>query len=159
MDRRSAAEKASALLTQTVLMDEAPYMMGPRGNGAEPDYDSYSEASIYRGDVVPGRSLFFEGSALILGDVLSGGKVQAAGDVIVTGIAGGIIHAGWPADRSSRIIAGGFTAGAYWIGDLKMDLADAVGSQVIMHSIVNDTDGLSIKSGDAGFLAKKGGGN
>jgi len=159
LDRRSAAEKASALLTQTVLMDEAPYIMGSRGNEPISEYDARSEATIYRGDVVPGRSLCFEGSALILGDVLSGGKVQAAGDVIVTGIAGGSIHAGWPSDRSSCIMAGGFTAGSYRIGDLKMELAEAVGSQVMMHSIENGPEGLSVRAGDAGFLARKGGGN
>jgi septum formation inhibitor MinC len=159
LDRKSAAEKASALLTQTVLMDEAPYIMGLRGNKPIDEYDARSEATIFRGDVVPGRSLCFEGSALILGDVLSGGRVQAAGDIIVTGIAGGSIHAGWPHDRSSCIMAGGLTAGSYRIGDLKIELEEAIGSQVIMHSIESGPEGLTVRAGDAGFLARKGGGN
>jgi septum formation inhibitor MinC len=143
-DRKSAAEKASALITQTVLMDEVSYMRKRDITVNTSGIEASSVAEVFSGDIVPGKSLVSDGSVLILGDVLSGGKVQAAGDIMIMGIAGGNLQAGWPEDRSSRIIAGGFAAG--W-------------ALTTMYAIEQGADGLTVKAGDAGYLARKEEGN
>ena len=151
-DRKSAAEKAAAMITQTSLSDEEMLLL----NGMHPKKASPDTAEVLRGDVVPGRSINAEGSVLILGDVLPGAKVVAKGDIIVTGIACGHLHAGWPSDERARIIAGGFASAECAVGRQSMKVQDAVGSSVTMYSIASAQGGLEMRTGEAGMLSRRG---
>ncbi len=151
-DRKSAAEKAAAMITQTALSDEEAVLL-QRMQTKEAPSDT---AELFRGDVVPGRALSFEGSVVILGDVLPGSRVVAKGDVIVTGIACGHLHAGWPSDESARIIAGGFASAECAVGGQYMKVLDAVGSSVSMYSLSSAKGGLELRAGEAGMLSRKG---
>lgn len=151
-DRRSAAEKAAAMITQTVLSDEEMVPLGSTvAKGAALDI-----AEVHKGDVVPGRALSFDGSVVILGDVLPGARVQAKGDIIVTGVACGRLHAGWPSDTKARIMAGGFASAECSVGSLSTQIKDAIGSSVTMYSISSAGDGLELMTGEAGMLSKRG---
>ncbi len=151
-DRKSAEEKAAAMITQTALSDEETALLGRVQSKDEPS----DTAEIIRGDVVPGRSMSLKGSVLILGDVLPGSRVTAGGDIIVTGIACGSLHAGWPSDGGARIIAGGFASADCAIGGKSIKLKDEVGSPVTMYSLSSEKGSLELSSGEAGRLSRRG---
>ena len=151
-DRKSAAEKAAAMITQTSLSDEqTPLLKGMPRKQEAPD-----TAEVLRGDVVPGRSLSFEGSVVILGDVLPGARVVSKGDIIVTGVACGHLHAGWPSDDGARIMAGGFASCDCAVGGHSMKVQDAIGASVTMYSISSGQGSLELMSGEAGMLSRRG---
>ncbi len=151
-DRKGAAEKAAAMITQTALSDEEAVLL--KGT-ARSVYDKET-AEVLRGDVVPGRSLSFEGSVLILGDVLPGARVLAGGDIIVTGVACGHLHAGWPSDEAATIIAGGFASAECAVGAHSLKVQDAIGSSVTMYSVSYAQGGLEVRTGEAGMLSRRG---
>lgn len=151
-DMKGAAEKAAAMITQMALSDEEAVLL----KGIERKSVSEATAEVLRGDVVPGRSLSFEGSVLILGDVLSGARVLAGGDIIITGVACGHLHAGWPSDDNAMIMAGGFASAECAVGAHSLKLQDAIGSSVTMYSLSTGKGGLEISTGEAGMLSRRG---
>jgi len=155
-DVKGASEKAAALITQTALKDETPPTKKDQRHGRKAPA---APAAIYEGDLVPGKSIVHEGSVVILGDVLPGGSVRAGGDVIITGIAGGAVSAGWPDDKTARIIAGGFAAGRYAVGPFDADVKEAHGSSVRMMAIKLGPEGLFLQEGEAGLVSRRGEGN
>lgn len=155
-DVKAASEKAAALITQTALNDETPPTRKDQRHGRKP---ASAPFAIYEGDLVPGKSIMCDGSVVILGDVLPGGNVRAGGDVIITGIAGGTVCAGWPDDKSARIIAGGFAAGRYLVGPMEVELKRACGSSVRMMAIKLGPEGLFLQEGEAGLVSRRGEGN
>lgn len=152
-DKRAAAEKAAAMMTQTALIDEDPPVRRKLARRAEPEQD---HPAIYEGDLIPGKSIAYPGTVVIIGDVLPGGSVRAGGDVIITGIAGGTVHAGWPSDKKARIIAGGFAAGSYGIGDRRAELDRATGSPVSMRAMRLTSEGYTIEEGEPGLVSRRG---
>jgi septum site-determining protein MinC len=154
-DRKSASEMAAAMITQTVLGDEViPTNHKTMDDDVRDEF--CGEAAIHRGDVVPGKSVSFEGSVVVLGDVLFGGKVTASGDIIVTGAAGGHLHAGWPSDKTARIYAAAFAGGSYKIGEAELEIWEAVGGSMKLCTIRWSIGGLTLESGDAGKISRKG---
>jgi septum site-determining protein MinC len=67
--------------------------------------DVPADLFIHRGTLRSGDHLEVSGSALLLGDVNPGGRVSAAGHVLVWGRLRGVAHAGCQGDRSARIVA------------------------------------------------------
>lgn len=78
-----------------------------------------SRLSVHQGTVRSGDHLEAEGSLLVLGDVNPGGRISAAGHVLVWGRLRGMAHAGCRGDRAARIVA-------LQLRPLQLRIADAV---------------------------------
>lgn len=65
----------------------------------------YANAIVMKETVRSGRSLFFEGHVVILGDVNPGAEIIADGNIIVWGKLAGMVHAGANGDDTATVSA------------------------------------------------------
>ncbi|OEH84237.1 septum site-determining protein MinC [Desulfuribacillus stibiiarsenatis] len=77
-------------------------------------------AKLYRGTIRSGQVIEHDGNLVIYGDVNSGAKVMATGDIMVLGRIMGLVHAGSKGDKE-RVVAG-----SSW-GSIQVRIADCIG--------------------------------
>jgi septum site-determining protein MinC len=99
--QRQTLVAAAALGLETELCSppSAPSLLGM------PEPAETGGLTIHQGPLRSGEHLQSEGTVLLLGDLNPGGRISAAGHVLVWGRLRGVAHAGCRGDRSARIVA------------------------------------------------------
>lgn len=72
---------------------------------AESGEGEFANAIVINETIRSGRSLFFEGHVVIMGDVNPGAEIVADGNVIVWGKLAGMVHAGANGDQTATVSA------------------------------------------------------
>ena len=98
--QRQTLVAAAALGLDTVLSSN-PVAPPPEA----PDQSGIAALSIHQGPLRSGEHLQSDGTVLLLGDLNPGGRISAAGHVLVWGRLRGTAHAGCHGDRNARIVA------------------------------------------------------
>ncbi|MFN6132675.1 MAG: septum site-determining protein MinC [Synechococcaceae cyanobacterium] len=93
---------AAAALGLETLLCSVPLAAPPP---EAPQPNAMAALNIHQGPLRSGEHLQSDGSVLLLGDLNPGGRISAAGHVLVWGRLRGIAHAGCRGDRSARIVA------------------------------------------------------
>lgn len=78
------------------------------GQGAEPEFPAAQDqgnALLLCETLRSGKSIFYEGHVVIIGDVNPGAEIVATGNVVVWGRLRGLVHAGATGDTSAMICA------------------------------------------------------
>ena len=73
---------------------------------------------FYRGTMRCGNSICFKGNVVVMGDVNPGAEIIATGNVLVTGILKGTVHAGAKGNRNAIVSAQGIYPTQLRIADL-----------------------------------------
>jgi septum site-determining protein MinC len=76
----------------------------PAGPASLPGLEG-SNGLVLRETIRSGRSVYYEGHVVVIGDVNPGAEIIAGGDVVVWGKLRGLVHAGALGDRSAVICA------------------------------------------------------
>lgn len=98
--QRQTLVAAAALGLDTVLRSNP---VGPPPEA--PDRTGMAALSIHQGPLRSGEHLQSDGTVLLLGDLNPGGRISAAGHVLVWGRLRGTAHAGCHGDRNAKIVA------------------------------------------------------
>lgn len=73
---------------------------------------------FYRGTMRCGNSICFKGNVVVMGDVNPGAEIIATGNVLVTGVLKGTVHAGAKGNRNAIVSAQGIYPTQLRIADL-----------------------------------------
>ena len=76
------------------------------------------KTKFYRGTMRSGNQINFKGNVVVMGDVNPGAEIIATGNVLVTGIIKGTIHAGCRGNRNAIVTARGIYPTQLRIADL-----------------------------------------
>ena len=73
---------------------------------------------FYRGTMRSGSQINFKGNVVIMGDVIPGAEVIATGNILITGILKGTVHAGCKGNRNAIVTAQGIYPTQLRIADI-----------------------------------------
>ena len=76
------------------------------------------KTKFYRGTMRCGNSICFKGNVVVMGDVNPGAEIIATGNVLVTGVIKGTVHAGAKGNRNAIVSAQGIYPTQLRIADL-----------------------------------------
>jgi len=76
------------------------------------------KTKFYRGTMRSGNQINFKGNVVVMGDVNPGAEIIATGNVLVTGILKGTVHAGCKGNRNAIVSAQGIYPTQLRIADL-----------------------------------------
>ena len=76
------------------------------------------KTKFYRGTMRSGNSINFKGNVVVMGDVNPGAEVVATGNILVTGMIKGTVHAGCKGNRNAIVSAQGIYPTQLRIADL-----------------------------------------
>lgn len=76
------------------------------------------KTKFYRGTLRCGNSICFKGNVVVMGDVNPGAEIIATGNILVTGVIKGTVHAGAKGNRNAIVSAQGIYPTQLRIADL-----------------------------------------
>lgn len=73
---------------------------------------------FFRGTMRCGNSIWFKGNVVVMGDVNPGAEIIATGNILITGVLKGVVHAGSKGNRNAIVSAQGIYPTQLRIADL-----------------------------------------
>lgn len=113
-----------------------------------------NNAKIVVGPLFTGEEVISDTSLLIIGDVKAGAKIQATGNIIVTGTLAGEAMAGYPNNRNTYIYAGDYETAIFRIGDLSKEIEKNLEKKKLFGGSKKDSEGFSFSVFDGELICE-----
>jgi len=111
-------------------------------------------AKIVAGPLFTGEEVSSDTSLLIIGDVKAGAKIQATGNIIVTGTLSGEANAGFPNNRNTYIYAGDYETAIFRIGDVSKEVIKNSEKKKLFGGSKRESEGYSFSVFDGELICE-----
>lgn len=115
---------------------------------------AFNNAKIVAGPLFTGEEVQSDTSLLIIGDVKAGAKIQATGNIIVTGTLAGEAMAGYPNNRNTYIYAGDYDTAIFRIGDLSKEVVKNIEKKKLFGGSKKESEGFSFSVYDGELICE-----